>query len=223
MFYGLLHPAHPESAPKPSQTAGSSDSYDWPALRNWPATFELAVETGIPTQRWEVAVGGDVAKPRVYRLQELMALPTVHQFRRLVSCDGWTYRAQWTGIRFRDLMNELRPAPSARFVRQVNASGQVEYTPVRPLIDNDVILCFAESDKPLTPWHGGPVRLMVFDRYCYKGLGQIVRLDFVAEPEASRSQAKGWSSDGAIVPGKYYAFDQKNFKSIDRPGEVTQY
>lgn len=194
------------------------------AVLDWPATYADGLVMLKP-EAWHLEVGGHLEKSRQYTLAELRNLPQVTQNRRIVSAEAWTYRTEWAGIPFHHLVEQVRPASHATVLKQTDLSGHVEYLPLQDALKSRAMLCYGVSGKPLSPLYGGPVRLLVFDRYCYKGLTQLARLDFIAPEEEGKGfwQERGYSADGSIEPGKYYAFDLKRARPIPQPGEVTIY
>jgi DMSO/TMAO reductase YedYZ molybdopterin-dependent catalytic subunit len=92
---------------------------------------------------------------------------------------------------------------------------------LQDILKGDYLLAHHESDRPLSALYGGPLWLLVFDRYTYKGLSQINRLTLCDAPQdASTSQTRGYSENGLWEPGsKTYAIDLKAYKTLDRPGQ----
>ena len=192
--------------------------------REWPATYLDGI-ANVDPQTWELEITGDVAEPKKFSLEELKKFPRLTQNRRLVSAQGWTYRSEWEGFLLQSLVDQIKPAASATILRQVNLLGQVESIPLGVALQNRAPLCYGEAKKPLTALYGGPLRLMVFDRYAYKGMAQLARLEFVpptGELESHWAQ-KGYPRDGQIAAGQYYAFDTKKARPIHGSGEVTSY
>ena len=77
--------------------------------------------------------------------------------------------------------------------------------------------------KALPAIYGGPLRLLVFDRYAHKGLGQITRLELSEEEVPGYFASKGYPPEAQIEPGDYYAADLQAMQTIKAPGEVTQW
>jgi DMSO/TMAO reductase YedYZ molybdopterin-dependent catalytic subunit len=215
MFRSLYTRFQDELQPRPDQPDRPLD---------WPATYGEGL-VAVQADQWALEIGGLVDKPRSLSLAELKKLSQITQNRRLVSADGWTVRTEWGGISLQSLVEWVRPAMRATLLRQENLSGHVEFIPLADCLKSRALLCFNVSGKPLPALYGGPLRLLVFDRFSYKGLGQLARLDFVPPDQETPSywEQKGYAKDGQIEPGKYYAFDLKKFRPVPAPGEVTIY
>ncbi len=65
---------------------------------------------------WMLEVSGMVAAPRRFSLSELQSLPSVTQRVNHYCVEGWTAVASWTGVRLRDIVTLVRPAPEAKYV-----------------------------------------------------------------------------------------------------------
>lgn len=190
-----------------------------------PATYLEGLVNVDPTQ-WKLDVSGMVVKPRTLTMADLEALPKVTQNRRIVSIEGWSYRAEWAGIPLHHLVEEVKPQAAATLIRQVNLMGQEEFLPLSVALQNRALLCFGINGKKLLPLYGGPLRLLVFDRYSYKGMTQLAKLEFVSADAETPGfwQQHGYPSDGLIEPGRYYyAFDLKKLRPVPQAGEVTIY
>ncbi|MBX2860039.1 MAG: molybdopterin-dependent oxidoreductase [Vampirovibrio sp.] len=189
---------------------------------DWPASYEAGICTeGLGN--WELEITGMVETPKTLDLAALQRLSKTTQNRRLVSIEGWSYRGEWSGILFPHLLQGLELKPGVKFVRQVNLAGQTETMPFSVLQENRAMLCYALKGQALPPLYGGPLRLLAFDRYSYKGLSQLSRLEFTDEDSPGLSKERGLPVDGQIRPGKYYAFDLRDERPIKTPGEVTGY
>jgi DMSO/TMAO reductase YedYZ molybdopterin-dependent catalytic subunit len=215
MFHSLYHRGSVSSASVP---AAAPD----PFFLDWPATF-LDGFVELDPERWHVEITGLVARPQEFTLKNLMSFTRIQQQRRLVFADGWSFRAQWEGLVISELLHRVSPKPEAQYLIQTNASGQVECLPLKDLYAQRALFCMRVAGKSLPAQYGGPLRLLVFDRYAHKGLGQIVKLELSEEPVPGYYESKGYSPDGFIEPGDYYAADLKSMQVIRTPGEVTQW
>lgn len=214
MFHNLYHEKQQRQ-----QYAHLSDK-----LLDLPASFYDGFDPK-PFPGWSLTVDGHVQTPRNYQEHQLKSLPQITQNRRLVSADGWTYRTEWMGIPLQHLVEAVKPTAQGTWLRQENLTGDISYLPLQELLRGRPLLCVAVGNQPLPPVYGGPLRLLVFDRYSYKGLGQLCKLSFVSQDELTPEswQQRGYTQEGTLVPGRYYAFDLKRFRPVPQPGEVTIY
>src|ERR1700760_3696223 len=81
----------------------------------------------LPLGGWGVGVGGLVKRPREFSLADLQALPRAEQVSTFHCVTGWTVDdVHWAGVRFRDLLAEVEPLPSAHAIRFVSAERPYE-------------------------------------------------------------------------------------------------
>jgi sulfoxide reductase catalytic subunit YedY len=181
------------------------------------------VEVDLAT--WNLEIGGLVSEPRSYRFSELLdGFPKITQNRRWVTVMGWTTRAAWDGVLLQHLVDKARPSSEVQWIRQEDLLGHVEYLPFRETLHQRALLAYGVGGQRLPTLYGGPLMTMVFHRYSYKGLGQLRRLDLVAEPGQNYSQgAFGWDPHGEIQPSTAYAWDLKTKKPLRHAGEITDY
>jgi DMSO/TMAO reductase YedYZ molybdopterin-dependent catalytic subunit len=61
---------------------------------------------------WRLSIEGDVAHPGVYSLADLKRLPSQTQITKLVSEEGWTGIAEWTGVPLHRVLDAAQLLPS---------------------------------------------------------------------------------------------------------------
>lgn len=218
MFYSLQNTNTGTLAPQANQPDKAAEK----AFLDWPASY-LDGFTAIDSENWSLEIGGLVEKPQSFNLKDFAQFTRIQQNRRLVFADGFTYRSTWEGFVVQELLHRVSPKPEAKYLLQTNLSGQVECLPLKDLYTQRALFCLRVAGKNLPALHGGPLRLMVFDRYAHKGLGQLSKIELVEEEVAGYFATKGYDPDATIQPGDYYASDLKSMQSIKVAGEVTQW
>jgi DMSO/TMAO reductase YedYZ molybdopterin-dependent catalytic subunit len=183
-------------------------------LLPYPGTAPLVHK---PASQWTLTLDGDVTQPITLIYADLLVLPQSHQMRRIVSKQGWMMKAEWQGVLMKYVTNKVILKPGVRYVRQENAQGHHQTLPLDSLLKQEALILLREGLHAISPWQGGPLRLMVYDQYTELGLGQITRMSFLSQWPADEPRLE---KDGQIQPGKYYAFDLKATKALDRPGEA---
>ncbi len=205
-----------------SQSAALASGQSEKIFLDWPANYLDGFQT-IDPDHWQLTIDGLVDRPQTFSFKELMGFTRIQQNRRLVFADGWAFRAQWEGLVISELLHRVAPKPEAQYLIQTNLAGQTECLPLKDLYNQRALFCLRVAGKALPPLYGGPLRLLVFDRYAHKGLGQVTRLELSAEEQPGHYARKGYDPAGTIEPGNYYASDLKNIQTIKTPGEVTQW
>jgi hypothetical protein len=96
---------------------------------------------------------------------------------------GWTrFDTEFTGVLLAELFRFAKPNSRARFVRFVAYSDRNHDTSL-PLdvVIKDCWLVHQVDGQPLTPEHGGPLRIVTRNRYFYKSLKWVHRIILLPE------------------------------------------
>ncbi len=241
MFQALYQRYGAQLSPKSGQDPEAS--FPWPAsysdkvmpIEDKPYSLKLSGQIEIP---WEKTAKdkNDEDSDEAKRLPQtelnlsweaFLALPKTSQVRRTVSAQGWSYKTEWTGVLLSELIKscKLEIKPEATWIKQTNLSDHSEYLPLQETLDANALLCYQGGRQALSPLYGGPLWLMVFHRYNYKGLGQLSELAFIDESEVKNNfwESKGYSAEGLIKLGNYYAFDLSEQRTIEKAEEVRSY
>jgi sulfoxide reductase catalytic subunit YedY len=148
-----------------------------------------------------VAVGGLVARPGVYDMDDLRArFPAEERIYRLRCVEGWSMVIPWLGFPLSALLNEVEPTSDAQYVRfetlydPDRMPGQrspffnwpyVEGLRLDEAMHDLTILSTGLYGEELLPQNGAPLRLVVPWKYGFKSIKSIVKIDLVAEmPES---------------------------------------
>jgi DMSO/TMAO reductase YedYZ molybdopterin-dependent catalytic subunit len=148
----------------------------------WPVVGEKKPRPG--SAPWRVSVCGLAARPRIWTLEELLALPQVERTVDIHCVTRWSrVGATFTGIPLRVLVEQCQPLPEARYISFVARSDRNHSTslPLADALDLDTLVAFTFEGRPLDEVHGGPVRTVVPGRYFYKSLKWLERIELLAE------------------------------------------
>jgi len=211
MFYSLYQ-RQQERTPEP----GSVSSVDAPEQNpylDFPATY-FGKAAPVNLDAWRLQIDGCVKYPQAFTYKELTGFMRIQQNRRLVFADGWTYRAAWEGYVISEILHRVEPLPEAQYLIQANAAGQVSCLPLADLFQQRALFSASLCGQPLPPQYGGPLRLMVFDRYAHHGLGQLTQLTLSETPVESFFEKQGYGPEGRFEAGDYYAADLKERRFI---------
>lgn len=165
-------------------------------VTNWPVLHYGTVPSVDPA-RFRLSIGGMVEAPFSLSWAELMALPQ-HEVTVDIHCvTGWSrYDNRFSGVRVADLIARARPKPGARYAVAACAQGFTTNLPLDDLMRPDVLFAHAHGSQPLSPEHGGPLRLMVPHLYFWKSAKWVHGLDLVAEDEPGFWERAGYHMRG---------------------------
>jgi DMSO/TMAO reductase YedYZ molybdopterin-dependent catalytic subunit len=105
----------------------------------------------------------------------------------------------WTGVPFRDVLVNARPAADARYAQLHTADGYHEELDLE-LVNGDprVVLVFAWDRRPLTRQHGFPLRIFIPDRYGMKQPKWITSVVLAAESVPGYWVERGWDAGASV-------------------------
>lgn len=135
---------------------------------------------------YRLQVGGMVAQPHAYSLDELKALPSRTQITRHDCVEGWSAIGKWKGVQLSRLLEQVKPHPTAKYVvfycaDPMDGQGTRYYES----IDMDdawhvqTLLAYELNDVPLPIENGAPIRVRVERQLGYKMAKYVMRIDLV--------------------------------------------
>jgi DMSO/TMAO reductase YedYZ molybdopterin-dependent catalytic subunit len=168
-------------------------------VKGWPVLHEGQIPTLDP-ESWQFRVFGAVENPLVFSWAELQALPQTEFIRDFHCVTTWSrYDNRWGGVSVAELLKRAVPSIEAAFVLVHcfdNPTGTGEgYTTNLSLQDfakPDNLLAFSHDGAPLSPEHGGPVRLVIHQLYAWKSAKWVCGLEFLAENKRGFWEERGY-------------------------------
>ena len=176
------------------------------------------------TRPWTVEVGGLVAKPTTFGIEDLLRQFTQEErIYRLRCVEAWSMVIPWQGFSLRKLLEAVEPTAAAKYVRfetlldPEQMPGQKVGGYVWPYVEglrldeamHDLtILATGLYGKSLLPQNGAPLRVVVPWKYGFKSIKSIVKIDLVAEQPTSL-----WM---AAAPNEYGFYANVN-PSVNHP------
>jgi sulfoxide reductase catalytic subunit YedY len=172
--------------------------------------YELGTDKGDParnagrlrTRPWSVAVEGEVAKPGVVPLEDLLRPhPLEERVYRLRCVEAWSMVIPWVGFPLGALLARFEPTSRAKFVafesildrerlpgqrREILDWPYVEGLRMDEAMHPLAILAVGMYGRALPNQNGAPLRLVVPWKYGFKSIKSIVRIRLVeSQPPTS--------------------------------------
>ena len=234
-------PATPDSTNTPSssggQISGQADELGAPltpfdSITHYNNYYEFSTDKSAVANRiskfqtspWEVQVGGMVNNPKTYGLEDLLKkFDQQERIYRLRCVEAWSMVIPWTGFQLADLLKEVDPHSSAKYVRfeTVNRPDQMpgqndslypwpynEGLRLDEAMNSLTILATGLYGKPLPVQDGAPIRVVVPWKYGFKSIKSIVKIELTDKQPATM-----WST---IAPGEYGFYSNVN-PEVDHP------
>jgi DMSO/TMAO reductase YedYZ molybdopterin-dependent catalytic subunit len=148
------------------------------------APFRAAAAKGFTD--WRLQIEGLVARPVSFSLAELKNMPSESHI-VLHACEqGWSYIAEWTGIRLSALLNLVKTRDEARYVvfmpypnpRQTTGEVRVQWDSIdmADALHPQTILAYGMNGDVLPADFGAPLRLRMGRQLGYKNIKYLSRL-----------------------------------------------
>ena len=178
----------------------------------------------LKTHPWTVSVEGEVKRPKVFDIDELLKLSAQEERTYRMRCvEGWSMVIPWVGYSLAELIKRVEPTGNAKFVEFVTladkkqmtglGSGVLDWPYVEGLrLDEAMhpltLLSFGLYGEVLPNQNGAPVRLVVPWKYGFKSGKSIVKIRFT-----EKMPLTSWNKAG---PQEYGFYSNVN-PSVDHP------
>jgi DMSO/TMAO reductase YedYZ molybdopterin-dependent catalytic subunit len=180
-----------------------SDISKFPVV-NGPApvgeTFRALAADGF--KDWRLQVEGLIARPTSFSLEELKRLPMESHI-MLHACEqGWSYIAEWIGVRLSSVLDLVKTRPEARYVafipfanpRQTTGEVRVQWESIdlADALHPQTLLAYGMNGGALPPDFGAPVRLRMGRQLGYKNTKYLSRIIVTDDMDLYRKGPGTW-------------------------------
>jgi len=178
----------------------------------------------LQTSPWQVAIEGEVEKPGIYNLEDILKPHTFEErIYRFRCVEAWSMVVPWVGFPLADLIKRFKPTSKAKYVEfttlydPVQMPGQRRRVLDWPYTEG---LRMDEAMNPLTLMvvglygevlpnqNGAPLRLMVPWKYGFKSIKSIAKIRFTETQPAT-----AWNKS---APREYGFYSNVN-PTVDHP------
>lgn len=101
---------------------------------------------------------------------------------------------KWEGIPFKTIFKIVKPKENAKYVTLECDDGYTTSLPLSDLLEDKVLLAYKLNDNPLPPERGGPLRLVVPQKYAYKSAMWLRKIKFTSRQELGYWETRGYSN-----------------------------
>ncbi|MFQ5678396.1 MAG: molybdopterin-dependent oxidoreductase [Gemmatimonadota bacterium] len=164
--------------------------------RKWPVLHFGSVPR-IPRTEWKLELRGAVEVPTTLDWDALRSLP-----QRKLRCDihcvtGWSRLGSlFTGVPMTEVAPLARPLPEAGFALVHAPGGWCSSFALEDLLRDDVLLAHSHGGRPISPEHGGPVRLVAPHLYFWKSAKWVQQIEILAEERPGFWERNGYHRRG---------------------------
>jgi sulfoxide reductase catalytic subunit YedY len=190
---------------KPSEFSTTEKPNTWEQITTYNNYYEYGTDKDSPayyagrlkTSPWSVAVEGEVAKPAVWHLEDILKGQTLEdRIYRHRCVEAWSMVIPWVGFPLADFIKKVQPTAKAKFVEFTTLADPDQMPGIRfpslrwPYVEG---LRMDEAMHPLTVLvvglygevlpnqDGAPLRVVTPWKYGFKHAKSIVKIRFVEQ------------------------------------------
>jgi DMSO/TMAO reductase YedYZ molybdopterin-dependent catalytic subunit len=174
---------------------------DWPVL-----TAE--VTPNLRPEAWTLTVDGLVETVSQWTWDEAHALPQ-SEYRGDIHCvTTWSKLGTvFGGVSVDEFLDRAGPLPQAAYVLATSTTGYTTNLPLGDLTGGKAWIAWSFDGAPLSPGHGGPVRLLVPHLYFWKSAKWVTRLTLLDHDEPGFWERNGYHDRGDPWAEERYSGD----------------
>jgi DMSO/TMAO reductase YedYZ molybdopterin-dependent catalytic subunit len=189
------------------------------STRKWPVLHYGSIPR-VDLARWRLTVSGRVERPFSLTWSELQALPRAETLCDIHCVTRWSrLDNRFQGVPLEPLLTRAGVQPDSRFVLVHAEQGYTTNLPLADFTRPGNLLALSHEGEPLTPEHGGPVRLLVPHLYLWKSAKWVTGFEFLTEDEAGFWEQNGYHMRGE--PWTEERFGRPDHARMRRGGRDT--
>jgi len=146
---------------------------------------------------YRLEIGGLVERPLSLTYDEVVGRRRYSKVVQLDCVEGWSVKLLWEGVLVRDLLAEAKPKPQADTLILYAYDGYSTSFPLSYVTDNDIILAYRMNNVTLPPERGFPFQLVAEDKWGYKWIKWVTRMELSDDPSfRGYWEGRGYSQSG---------------------------
>lgn len=174
----------------------------WPVL-HWAEVPKITEST------FCFKVFGLVERPLAWSWAEFRALPSVRVTADFHCVTTWSRLDNaWEGVSWRTIAAQAGIRPEARAAMFHGADGYTTNVERSWLDDDDVLFAWSHDGRPLSPEHGGPLRLVVPKLYGWKSAKWVSGVELMAENRRGFWEERGYHLRGEPFAEERYSYQE---------------
>lgn len=169
---------------------GQRQVTDWPVL-------DLGIHPEVSLEEWCLTIDGLVEKPLELSWGDLRALPRVEARSDIHCVTSWSrFDNHWEGVSAAEILALVRPRPEARHIVFHSYDGYTTNVSLAAFSEADVLLADRWEGQPISPDHGGPLRVVMPRYYFWKSAKWLRRIEFLAADRPGFWEVRGYHNIG---------------------------
>ena len=154
----------------------------------------------IDIEEYRLTITGMVNDTKTYTYDEVVNDHQSYEKVVTLNCvSGWSVTILWQGVLVKDLFEEVGIDPEAKVVILYAEDGYSTSLPLDFIIDNNIMMAYKMNGVTLPPERGFPFQLVSEDKFGYKWIRWITRIE-LSDDVTYRGfwEKAGYSNDGDL-------------------------
>ena len=161
----------------------------------------------VDVDAWTLEIGGEVEQPLSLGFDALKELPATEVTTDIHCVTRWSrFDARFKGVHWRELARLCEPKPTANFAIAHAEAGFTANVPLAALEDPNALIAYEADGEPLTPEHGGPVRLVIPTKYFWKSAKWLTGIELSSIDRPGFWERYGYHNDADFWQEQRYGF-----------------
>ncbi|BAI62162.1 conserved hypothetical protein [Methanocella paludicola SANAE] len=152
----------------------------------------------IEADKYSIGVGGLVDMPKKYSYSDLVNRSSLKKVVTLHCVEGWDATALWEGFPLKGLLDEAGIKPGAKTVIFYAQDGDSTSFSLDDIRAQFFLVAHKINNVPLTAEHGYPTRLVAGEKWGYKWLKWITRIELSDQEYKGYWETRGYSNNGDL-------------------------
>ena len=151
---------------------------------------------------WQLIVDGLVGRPMAFSLEQLRRLPATTQITHQACEEGWSFIAEWTGVRVSEVLQLVGVSSQARYAVFSPFDVNWDSLDMPDAWHPQTLLAYDMNGQKLPVEHGAPLRLRVTRQLGYKS---VKYLSHIVLTDTLKNIGKGLGSISPEIGYSWYA------------------
>lgn len=158
----------------------------------------------IDPDTYTLVIDGLVSVPARLSYAQLQTMPHVAKLVSIHCVEGWSVKALWEGIALPRLLAMVQPTDEANTLIFHAADGYTTSLPLEFVLERNLIIADRLNGVQLPPANGFPFQLVAEDKWGYKWIRWLTRIELSNDPEYEGFwESRGYNRDGDVQGSRF--------------------
>jgi DMSO/TMAO reductase YedYZ molybdopterin-dependent catalytic subunit len=152
----------------------------------------------ISADAYSISISGLVDNPKTYSYQDLAGLTSYRKVITLHCVEGWDATALWEGTNVKSMLDAAGMKPGAKTVIFHAQDGDSTSFSVDDIRNQEFMLALKINNILLTDKHGYPSRLVAAEKWGYKWIKWVTKIELSDKEYKGYWESNGYSNNGDL-------------------------